>query len=689
MKKILLFALLFVAVTNIASAQDGTLDLSFGTNGVLTFPSPYSIQIGYGLNGEFYVLENQTVGKYSPSGILDNSYGTNGHTSIIPMIIYNITIQPDGKVLAGGITNPASGTNPYDEIVARFNTDGTLDTMFGNQGYITRTHNSQSVDAVTKTVAGENYIAVLGYGRDPVLRTFANDITIYNLAGIKVATLPAGDLYQNLDPSNLNPSSFEFRIAFDNDKVILLTSNHTQGYSSPNSPDVFDNTLVRYNSDGTPDLSFDQSLSKNIVDDYAIYDMIVTSDHKIIYYSTKYHPDLDYTESVLTRVNADGSIDSGFGYNGRQLIANGSSLILQGSKIIAAYFYGYGQLTLTRFNEDGSTDTSFGTNGTSVTMLPFYNAYSGLGISGNRLYVSGQRNTAAFKLIISNNFTCPPAKSVSTDPKKCTAIVMGIDPVFSPAGSTAAINYSLAGVTVGNGTGSVSGTTFNKGITTVTYTLANDPAITCSFTVTVQDNEAPVITNPLAHPDMLWPPNHQMKDIEIHYELSDNCGATAVLSVTSNEPQSSTEAGDVSGDWQIINEHYIKLRAERKGNGTGRTYTITIMATDDSGNKSSKQVFVKVPYNGPGTQEISIKAFPNPTTNEFYLSSPDKTLERVTIKVMNNFGRVVETFSKVSLSNVLKFGVNYPPGIYAVEIFNNSFSRKLILVKLSVNRGRH
>jgi hypothetical protein len=50
MKNILLFALLFgVAVTNSAQAQDGTPDFSFGINGVLTFPNPYSIQIAYGV----------------------------------------------------------------------------------------------------------------------------------------------------------------------------------------------------------------------------------------------------------------------------------------------------------------------------------------------------------------------------------------------------------------------------------------------------------------------------------------------------------------------------------------------------------------------------------------------------------------------------------------------------------------
>jgi hypothetical protein len=144
--------------------------------------------------------------------------------------------------------------------------------------------------------------------------------------------------------------------------------------------------------------------------------MIVTSDHKIIYHSTKYHPDADFAESVMTRINADGSIDGSFGFNGRQAFdLNAPSLIAQGSKIIAAYFKSFNQLALTRLNSDGSTDISFGTNGTSVTTVPFSKYLPDLGISSNRLYVSGQRHTAAFKLMASNDLACPKDTSVYTD----------------------------------------------------------------------------------------------------------------------------------------------------------------------------------------------------------------------------------------------------------------------------------
>lgn len=87
------------------------------------------------------------------------------------------------------------------------------------------------------------------------------------------------------------------------------------------------------------------------------------------------------------------------------------------------------------------------------------------------------------------DLTCPADKTVNTEVGQCTAIVNDIDPVTGVA-----VNYTLTGATSGSGTGSASGETFNKGITTVTYALVSDPAVSCSFTITVIDNEPPSIT---------------------------------------------------------------------------------------------------------------------------------------------------------------------------------------------------
>ncbi|HET6722969.1 MAG TPA: hypothetical protein VFH07_09480, partial [Chitinophagaceae bacterium] len=93
------------------------------------------------------------------------------------------------------------------------------------------------------------------------------------------------------------------------------------------------------------------------------------------------------------------------------------------------------------------------------------------------------------------SITCPGNVTVSTAPGYCSRIVNNIDPVVVPSNAT--VSYTSSGALSGNFVGSASGTSFPKGVSTITYSLLEYPGVTCSFTVTVVDNEPPVITCPL------------------------------------------------------------------------------------------------------------------------------------------------------------------------------------------------
>jgi hypothetical protein len=98
---------------------------------------------------------------------------------------------------------------------------------------------------------------------------------------------------------------------------------------------------------------------------------------------------------------------------------------------------------------------------------------------------------------------------------------------------------------------------------------------------------------------VLWPPNHKMVDVTVNYSGADNCGlsstVTCTLSITSNEPISGRGNGDKAPDWEIVDAHHVRLRAERNGSGAGRVYMIKITCVDRSGNTSSRVVNVTVP----------------------------------------------------------------------------------------------
>lgn len=107
-----------------------------------------------------------------------------------------------------------------------------------------------------------------------------------------------------------------------------------------------------------------------------------------------------------------------------------------------------------------------------------------------------------------------------------------------------------------------------------------------------------VIENVVASPNVLWPPNHKMVDVEINVEVSGTSGGMAachILSVSSNEPEKGSGDGDASPDWEITGDLTLKLRAERSGKGDGRIYTVVVECTDESGNVSSSPVTIVVP----------------------------------------------------------------------------------------------
>lgn len=123
----------------------------------------------------------------------------------------------------------------------------------------------------------------------------------------------------------------------------------------------------------------------------------------------------------------------------------------------------------------------------------------------------------------------------------------------------------------------------------------HDPVI---VGLNVCDEIAPTLEVSVS-PDSLWPANHKYVTVTATPAASDNFDSAPVVtlvSVTSSEADSGLGDGDKPNDIVIINDTTFDLRAERSGNGDGRTYTITYQVTDSCGNSTQANATVTVPH---------------------------------------------------------------------------------------------
>lgn len=80
------------------------------------------------------------VARYTASGTLDKTFNVNGYSVFLPSGTSDafgtaVALQSDGKIVVTGFCTGADGAD--DMLVARFNTNGTLDTSFGGgSGYV-------------------------------------------------------------------------------------------------------------------------------------------------------------------------------------------------------------------------------------------------------------------------------------------------------------------------------------------------------------------------------------------------------------------------------------------------------------------------------------------------------------------------------------------------------------------------
>jgi uncharacterized repeat protein (TIGR01451 family) len=103
-------------------------------------------------------------------------------------------------------------------------------------------------------------------------------------------------------------------------------------------------------------------------------------------------------------------------------------------------------------------------------------------------------------------------------------------------------------------------------------------------------NPPPAVVDPTVTPSLPWPADHQMVDVAIGYRIVDNCGPVRVAVSVTRSDVTVESLDEASRDWEVVDAHHVRVRAERSAPATRRIYTISITAVDSANQSSTPQV---------------------------------------------------------------------------------------------------
>ncbi len=243
---------------------DGSLDSSFGKSGKITTDffgkNDQAYAVALQRDGRIVVAGGATsakggfgfaVARYNNDGVVDATFGNGG--KIITFFAIDrisearaLVIQPDGKILLAGSGSPRFGT---DFALARYNTDGSLDSTFGAGGKVTTDFFGSEDQARALIIQPDGRIVAAGYAGLPNRPSTDFAIARYNGNGTLDPAFGAGgkvttDFFNGYDGVSA--------LALQPDCMIVAA-----GMVSARGGSDFG--LARYNGDGTLDTTFGSS----------------------------------------------------------------------------------------------------------------------------------------------------------------------------------------------------------------------------------------------------------------------------------------------------------------------------------------------------------------------------------------------------------------------------------------------
>ena len=402
-----LFVTIFILFSTHLLAAPGDLDLAFGRGGKVTTDFTASndianaaalqadgkiVAVGIRFVGISAATGDFVVARYNTDGSIDRTFGNRGSVVTdfgMTESASAVAIQPDGKIVVAGGTYP---TFPFLGFyaLARYNPDGSLDTTFGNSGLVVTTFNSEGAFASALAIQPDGKILAAGtkYINFTTDESSDTDFAIarYNSDGsLDSAFGSGGEIATDFNQRNDDALA----IILQSDGKIVAAGDATSLAT------FVDFALTRYLPDGSLDTAF--GASGKVETDFGGTNLdqarsaTLQADGKIVVAGTTVSKNGLTQQFGIARYNSNGIQDSTFGKRGLATVNFGSSgqiahsILLQADGKLVAVGLSDNESSdsdflIARINSNGTLDSAFGTAGEVRTSLGDLNGGANAGL---------------------------------------------------------------------------------------------------------------------------------------------------------------------------------------------------------------------------------------------------------------------------------------------------------------------
>lgn len=310
---------------------------------------------------------------YSQSASYDSSFGNDGKITINrcpgSYVIDAMNLQSDGKIV-----HALGGYSSIYGIFSRTNSNGTLDTTFGTNGYY-----ELSTTTTTVLQPDSNYtMAELEVQSDNKIVSAGRRESIAASTFCVSRILENGGLDTSFNGTGFLEVSFGTGVSRGNCMKLQNNGKIIVGGRSGNSSEFF--SLLRLDTNGSLDSTFGTAGKvQTLMSDQSFpYSIAIQLDEKILMGGYILNNPYGY-DFALVRYMPNGALDTSFGINGtvvttidtfyndairKILIQNDGKIVVVGNDADST---GASRIAMVRYLTNGTIDTSFASNGIYIS----------------------------------------------------------------------------------------------------------------------------------------------------------------------------------------------------------------------------------------------------------------------------------------------------------------------------------